>query len=304
MPQALALFGKSQPGRFFAGPTLALDVGGSTASLAGHANPDELASFLHFCGCRAVVLDEAECPPPTGWARAKSLFVFGLAPGKQLPEPAVEETLWASLHFDPEPPAGPVAQMLFPDRPTRRADFYSELCSKRARGRAVVWALEQGAVRLAERYGADVTKARIAALLHDCTKKLDMDEQLALCKKYHIPLDELERKALKLLHSKTGAAIARDVFAVDDDVYNAIMYHTTGKPDMTLLEKIIYLADYIEPTRDFPGVEALRRTVYEDLDRGLLMGLTMTIDEMEEMGNPVHHMTRDARDYLMKRGIS
>ena len=163
---------------------------------------------------------------------------------------------------------------------------------------------EQEAVHLAERYGADVTKARTAALLHDCTKKLDMDEQLALCRRYGIPLDELEKKALKLLHSKTGAAIARDVFAVDDDVYNAILYHTTGKPDMTLLEKIIYLADYIEPTRDFPGVETLRRTVYEDLDRGLLMGLTMTIDEMEEMGNPVHYMTRDARDYLMKRGIS
>ena len=64
------------------------------------------------------------------------------------------------------------------------------------------------------------------------------------------------------------------------------------------------LADYIEPTRDFPGVEELRRTVYEDLDRGLLLGLTMTIQEMEELGNPVHHMTRDARDYLMKRGIS
>ena len=162
---------------------------------------------------------------------------------------------------------------------------------------------EQEAVCLAERYGADVTKARIAALLHDCTKKLDMDEQLALCRQYAIPLDELEQKALKLLHSKTGAAIARDVFAVDDEVYNAILYHTTGKPDMTLLEKIIYLADYIEPSRDFPGVETLRRTVYEDLDRGLLLGLTMTIDEMEEMGNPVHHMTRDARDYLLKRGI-
>ena len=162
---------------------------------------------------------------------------------------------------------------------------------------------EQEAVRLAEKYGADVTKARIAALLHDCTKKLDMDEQLALCRQYAIPLDELEQKALKLLHSKTGAAIARDVFAADDEIYNAILYHTTGKPDMTLLEKIIYLADYIEPTRDFPGVETLRRTVYEDLDRGLLLGLTMTIDEMEEMGNPVHHMTRDARDYLLKRGI-
>lgn len=162
---------------------------------------------------------------------------------------------------------------------------------------------EQEAVHLARRYGADETKARIAALLHDCTKKLDLDEQLALCKKYGITLDALEQKALKLLHSKTGAAIARSVFGVEDDVCDAIFYHTTGKPDMTLLEKIIYLADYIEPTRDFPGVEELRKTVYEDLDRGLLLGLNMTIDEMEEMGSPVHHMTRDARDYLLKRGI-
>ena len=162
---------------------------------------------------------------------------------------------------------------------------------------------EQEAVRLVRRYGGDETQARIAALLHDCTKKLDMAQQLALCEKYGIMLDKLEQKALKLLHSKTGAAIARDVFGVEDAVYNAILYHTTGKPDMTRLEKIIYLADYIEPTRDFPGVDELRKTVYEDMDKGLLMGLTMTIQEMEEMGNPVHHLTRDARDYLLKRGI-
>ena len=162
---------------------------------------------------------------------------------------------------------------------------------------------EQEAVRLTRRYGGDETQARIAALLHDCTKKLEMPEQLALCKRYDIALDELEKKALKLLHSKTGAAIARDVFGVEDAVYDAIWYHTTGKPDMTLLEKIIYLADYIEPSRDFPGVEELRQAVYEDLDHGLLMGLSMTIQEMEEMGNPVHHLTRDARDYLLKRGI-
>ena len=162
---------------------------------------------------------------------------------------------------------------------------------------------EQEAVRLVRRYGGDETQARIAALLHDCTKKLDMAQQLALCEKYGIMLDELEQKALKLLHSKTGAAIARDVFGVEDAVYDAILYHTTGKPDMTRLEKIIYLADYIETTRDFPGVDTLRKTVYEDLDKGLLMGLTMTIQEMEEMGNPVHHLTRDARDYLLKRGI-
>ena len=157
---------------------------------------------------------------------------------------------------------------------------------------------EQEAIRLAERYGADVEKARRAALLHDCTKKLDMEEQLALCRRYGIQLDELEQKALKLLHSKTGAAIARDVFGVDEEIYSAIWYHTTGHAGMTKLEKIIYLADYIEPSRDFPGVDKLRKVCYEDLDRGLLMGLEMTIEEMTSMGNPVHHATIEARDAL------
>lgn len=157
---------------------------------------------------------------------------------------------------------------------------------------------EQEAIRLAERYGADVEKARIAALLHDCTKKLDLEEQLSLCRHYHIELDEMEQWALKLLHSKTGAAIARDVYGVDDEIYNAIWYHTTGRANMTLLEKIMYLADYIEPSRDFPGVDKLRKVCYEDLDRGLLMGLEMTIEEMTSMGNPVHHATLSARDAL------
>ena len=157
---------------------------------------------------------------------------------------------------------------------------------------------EQEAIRLAERYGADVEKARVAALLHDCTKKLDMPAQLALCGQYGIALDELEQRALKLLHSKTGAAIARDVFGVDDEVYSAIWYHTTGHADMTTLEKIIYLADYIEPSRDFPGVDTLRKVCYEDLDKGLLLGLEMTIEEMTAMGNPVHRATVEARDWL------
>lgn len=157
---------------------------------------------------------------------------------------------------------------------------------------------EQEAIRLAERYGADVEKARRAALLHDCTKKLDMAEQLALCRQYGIELDELEQKALKLLHAKTGAAIARDVFGVDGEIYSAIWWHTTGHAGMTLLEKIMYLADYIEPSRNFPGVDRLRKACYEDLDRGLLMGLEMTVQEMEEMGNPVHHATLEARDAL------
>ena len=143
MPLALSLFGKSRPGRFFAGPTLALDVGGSTAWLAGHANPDELAGFLNFCGCEAVVLDEAGCPPPTGWKRAKTLSVFGLPPGRQLPLPEADASLWQSLEKNTEPAAGKTAEMLFPDRPGKRDDFYSELCSKRSRGLAQVWTLER-----------------------------------------------------------------------------------------------------------------------------------------------------------------
>ncbi|MGI5987561.1 MAG: nicotinate (nicotinamide) nucleotide adenylyltransferase [Dysosmobacter sp.] len=157
---------------------------------------------------------------------------------------------------------------------------------------------EQEAIRLAERYGADVEKARIAALLHDCTKKLDMESQLALCDHYGIQLDELEQVSLKLLHSKTGAALARDVFGVDEEIYNAIWWHTTGHANMTLLEKIIYLADYIEPSRDFPGVDKLRSVCYKDLNEGLLLGLEMTIREMTDMGNPVHRATLEARDAL------
>lgn len=157
---------------------------------------------------------------------------------------------------------------------------------------------EQEAIRLADRYGADVEKARVAALLHDCTKRLEMEDQMALCSQYGIELDALERSALKLLHAKTGAAVARDVFGVDDEIYRAIQWHTTGHARMTLLEKIIYLADYIEPSRDFPGVDKLRKVCYDNLNAGLELGLEMTVREMEERGAPVHHDTIEALNDL------
>ena len=152
---------------------------------------------------------------------------------------------------------------------------------------------EEEAVRLARRYGADETQARIAALLHDCTKKLNLSEQMALCARY-----DMERTTLKLLHAKTGAAVAQHVFGVQAAVSEAIKWHTTGKADMSLLEKVIYLADYIEPSRDFPGVDALRRKVYDNLDAGLAMGLEMTIEEMHELGEPVHPKTLEALQFL------
>lgn len=157
---------------------------------------------------------------------------------------------------------------------------------------------EKEALFLAQKYGADTEMAQVAALLHDCTKKLSMEQQLSLCAHYGIELDDLERRALKLLHAKTGAAIARDRFGVPDEVYEAIFYHTTGKADMTLLQKVIYLADYIEPSRVFPGVDTLRAAVHRDLNEGLALALADGIEELEHMGNPVHPNTRDALTYI------
>ena len=162
---------------------------------------------------------------------------------------------------------------------------------------------EEMAVHLAQKYGADVDAARQAALLHDCTKRLSMDEQMALCEHYKIELDVLEKSALKLLHAKTGAAIAKDVFAMSDEVVSAILWHTTGKADMTLLEKVIYLADFTERTRDFPGVEELRAACERDLDEALQMGFEMTVEEMKEWGNPVHEKTLEALAYLKGQKI-
>ena len=147
---------------------------------------------------------------------------------------------------------------------------------------------EQEAVKLARRWGEDPGDAAEAGILHDITKKLSMDEQLKLAEKYGIVFDTLERANIKLTHAITGAALSRDLFGVTDRVYGAIRWHTTGRPDMTLLEKIIYLADYIEPTRDFEGVEPLRALAYEDIDAAMALGLRMSLDELAAAGTEPH----------------
>jgi nicotinate-nucleotide adenylyltransferase len=153
---------------------------------------------------------------------------------------------------------------------------------------------EQEAIRLCVRYGGDVERARRAALLHDCTKRCAPEEHFALCERYGIGLDDVERRNPKLLHALTGAAIARDVYGMDGEIVRAIRYHTTGRAHMALLEKIMYLADYIEPSRDFPGVEALREACYQDIDKGLALGLAMTVKEMSERGGDLHRATLEA----------
>jgi len=168
-----------------------------------------------------------------------------------------------------------------------------------AKRHAHIRGVEQEAVRLARRWGADETVARRAGILHDCTKYLELEEQLALCEKYGLELDELERQSAKLLHSKTGAAVARHVYGESDAVYWAIYWHTTGRADMTLMEKIVYLADYMEPNRDFEGVEELRRLCDTDLDAALELGLRMSVEDLTQRGVPIHKNTQGALDYIL-----
>lgn len=154
--------------------------------------------------------------------------------------------------------------------------------------------VESTAVRLAERWGADPDDAAEAGILHDVTKAQGKEKQLKLCKKYGIMLETAEIENPALLHALTGAALAKDRFGAADEICSAIRWHTTGRPGMTTLEKIIYLADYIEPTRDFEGLEELRKLCFEDLDRAMCLGLEMSIDDLAGRGRPVFHDTLDA----------
>ena len=160
---------------------------------------------------------------------------------------------------------------------------------------------EEEAIRLAQNYGADTEKARRAALLHDCTKRLSLEEHLEICRQYGLEVDEMEKTSPNLLHAKTAAAVAKHVYGECEEVCGAICWHTTGRENMTTLEKILYIADYIEPTRDFPGVEKLRKAVYEDLDIGVLMGMENTIALTQQRGIPTHTNTLQARNALRER---
>ena len=182
-----------------------------------------------------------------------------------------------------------------------RACSYSMMRAKRI---PHVMGVEEEAVKLAQRWGAEAELARRAGILHDCTKYYELPEQLEICAKYGVELDELEQKAVKLLHSKTGACIARGVFGQPDAVYDAIFWHTTGKADMTTLEKVLYIADYMEPNRDFDGVERLRHLAYTDLDKAMLLGVEMTIQEMQQRQVPIHTNTLQARDWLRQHGVT
>ena len=157
------------------------------------------------------------------------------------------------------------------------------------------------AVELAKRWGADEVDAARAGLLHDVTKALDGPLQLTLCSEYGTILTDFGKKYPKTLHALTGSLVAERIFGENQVVVNAIRHHTTGKADMSLLEKIIYVADYMEPNRDFLGVEDLRRLAFSDIDAALEMGLEMTLEHLQRQGAEVSPESRDALLFLKQK---
>ncbi len=162
---------------------------------------------------------------------------------------------------------------------------------------------KETAVQLARQYGANETDAARAALLHDITKALDGPLQLTLCHAYGTMLDAFSANNPKTLHALTGSLVAQQIFGESNAVVEAIRWHTTGKKDMNLLEKIIYVADYMEPNRDFSGVETLRRLAFTDIDQALKLGLQMTLDMLRQQQRQISPQSQEALAHLESCGV-
>ena len=159
------------------------------------------------------------------------------------------------------------------------------------------------AAELARIWGADEEDAARAGILHDITKALDGQLQLTLCEEYGIILDDFSSKNPKTLHALTGSLVAERIFGENEAVVSAICSHTTGKADMTTLEKIVYVADNMEPNRDFPGVEQLRQLAYTDLDKALKLGLEMTLEMLRSQNRQISPESSQALAYLEANGV-
>ena len=152
---------------------------------------------------------------------------------------------------------------------------------------------------LAMRYGVDMTKAAVAGLLHDCAKCIPNSQKIRLCKKHNLEVTENEEKNPSLLHAKLGALLAQKAYGVNDpEILSAIRWHTTGKPDMTMLEMIVYMADYIEPNRDkAPYLREIRKLSFENLEEALYQVLESTLSYLSDRPDSVDPMTQLSFDF-------
>lgn len=159
------------------------------------------------------------------------------------------------------------------------------------------------AAALAMRYGAEVNRCMIAGLLHDCAKCLSSKEKIEACEKYNLPISAVERRNPGLLHAKLGAYYMETVYQIDDRaLLDAVTYHSTGRPEMTLYDKIIYIADYIEPHRNkAPDLEKVRRLAFTDLEDCLYEILKGTLRYLADQENAIDPMTRQTYEYYKEQ---
>lgn len=155
------------------------------------------------------------------------------------------------------------------------------------------------AEKMAKTFGVNPESAYVAGLLHDCAKQIDRGVQLKMCEERGIEIDDIKKSAPSLVHADLGASVAETEFGVKDkDILNAIKYHTLGRKNMSALEKILFLADIIEPNRrDFEGLSELRRLCETDLDEAMFFGLTLSIKNVERKGRILHTQTIEAQDF-------
>ncbi len=163
--------------------------------------------------------------------------------------------------------------------------------------------VEYTAAALAMRYGKDVEQAQIAGLLHDCAKCMENGKLLSACDKHHIEVTDVERRNPYLLHAKVGSYLAKKEYKIEDpEILNAILYHTTGHPDMTLLEKIIFTADYIEPGRkQAPNLKMIRQMAFVDLDEAVKKILEDTLDYLRSGEGEMDPMTEETYQYYKNK---
>lgn len=158
------------------------------------------------------------------------------------------------------------------------------------------------AMSLAQRYAADKKAAGIAGMLHDITKDTPADIQLQILEKNCIILDEVEKTTAKLLHAISAQALLSTEYGIDDqDILNAIRYHTTARAGMSTLEKIIYLADFVSHDRHFEGINELRHEAYTSLESGMKSALGYTINELIAKSNKIHVDTVKAWNELLMK---
>lgn len=158
------------------------------------------------------------------------------------------------------------------------------------------------AVHLAKLFGESEEKARIAGLLHDCAKDIDKALMPAMCEELGVELDTVKREQRSLIHADLGAKLVQTEFGVSDaDVISAIRYHTLGKPNMTALEKILYIADFIEPNRkDFPGLSEIRELAELDLDLAMLTAVNASIRYVRSQNKVLHEQSLQTQAYYQK----